>query len=110
MHPGLLDSLERLKAHFAEDCRCLGMYSWGSFGTSHADAYSDIDVAVVIVDDAYRDVKRELPGICEDIFGNLVAWLPEGESDNLVNYAFLFPYRDDLLLYDLKLVTASWAA
>jgi predicted nucleotidyltransferase len=83
------------------------MYAWGSLGTPHADAYSDIDVAVVIADDDYRDVERELPGICQAIFGDLVAWLPEGEGESRVNYAFLFRHGEDLLLYDLTLIAAS---
>ena len=107
MDPRLTSSLARLADRFREDPRCLGMFLWGSMGQGNEDAHSDVDVALVIRDEAYGAVRDELRAICEEICGPIAVWLPEGESAEACNYAFLFEAGDDLLLYDFTVMSGS---
>ena len=102
-HPGLRDSLARIEAHFHADRRCAAMYLWGSLGNATADTYSDVDIAIVVDDSKYQDVKFELRSLCEMLCGPILAWLPEGEKNQSCNFAFLFAFEDELLLYDFYL-------
>jgi len=108
MHPKLLEGLDRVQQEFRDDQRCLAMFLWGSAGKATADEFSDLDVAVVVRQDDYRTLKKEVPAVCERTFGRIVAWMPEGEQDEFVNYAFLFRADGDLLLCDLALVSENW--
>ena len=105
MHPVLTESLDRLKAHFSQEERCLGIYLWGSLGNQTADGFSDVDVAVVVRSEDYAAVKAELRSVCETHCGPILVWMAEGESADFVNYAFLFESGEDLLLYDVALLT-----
>ena len=109
IHPGLHETLAKLEAHFLADSRCAAMYLWGSLGKGNADSFSDVDVAIVIHDEHYQAVKSELQSVCERLCGPLLAWLPEGERPHTCNFAFLFAYDDEVLLYDcfLSSVTAA---
>jgi predicted nucleotidyltransferase len=110
MHPGLEESLNRLQAHFTVDKRCVAMYLWGSLGAGTADAFSDVDVALVVNDDAYEAVRNELRTACEALCGPILVWLPEGETPDCGNYAFVFEREGEQLLYDFYLSKASHAA
>ncbi len=83
------------------------MYLHGSIGRGETDAYSDIDVCAVIEDDHYEAVRGEMRSICEDLFGPIVIWLPEGEQPRYCNFAFLFEHGDELLLTDFDIVARS---
>jgi hypothetical protein len=107
MNPVLQRTAEGLEEHFRSDHRCLGIYLWGSAGRGTADVYSDLDLAVVVRDDAFAAVKADLRSTCERLCGKIQGWLPEGERDQFGNYAFLFEAQSHLLLCDLSLMTAS---
>ena len=108
IHPQLLNTLEQLRDRCNEDNRCVGMYFWGSLSTDTADSHSDIDVCAVVKKECYADFKRDVPAICESIFGEPVAWMPEGERPEKVNYAFLFRFNDEILLYDFRVISESF--
>lgn len=108
MHPFLKRTIERIEQQFRADDRCLGIYLWGSAGKGAEDEYSDVDIAVVVRDEAYPTVKDELQSLCERLCGKIHAWLPEGEQDQFCNFAFLFEAGSELLLYDLSLMTGTF--
>src|SRR5262249_32207157 len=107
VNPLLAESLQRVEAHFRQDARCVAMYLWGSLGKGTADAFSDVDAALAIRDADYASMRDELPGICGPVCGKILVWLPEGESPDACNYAFLFESGDHLLLYDLTITKVS---
>jgi hypothetical protein len=110
MHPLLHKTLENAERHFRADDRCLGLYLFGSSGKGTDDAYSDLDLAIVVRGEAYEAMKREFRQTCERICGPVQVWLPEGEQDQFCNYAFLFPAGEQLLLCDFSLLTGSFLA
>ncbi len=105
MHPILLEKLEKLQKHIKGDDRCPAMYLGGSIAGNTADEFSDVDAYLLIRETDYAEFKKEFYTVCRTIFGNILVWLPEAESPAFVNYAFLFPAGDDLLLYDIALIT-----
>ncbi len=109
IHPGLRASLARIEAHFQADRRCAAMYLWGSLGNETADAYSDVDLAIVVDDLEYEAVKSELRSLCERLCGPILAWLPEGERPQSCNFAFLFACDDAVLLYDFYISSVGEA-
>jgi hypothetical protein len=110
MQPSLYKVLETAERHSRADDRCLGLYLFGSSGRGTDDAYSDLDLAIVVRDDAYEPIKREFRATCERICGPIQVWLPEGERDQFCNFAFLFEAGGHLLLCDFSLLTASFLA
>ena len=108
MHASLLEGLDRAQRELQSDDRCLAVFLWGSAGSKTADEFSDLDVAVVVRDDCYASLKEDVPALCERTFGRPIAWIPEGEQDAFVNYAFLFKAGADLLLCDLMVVSETW--
>jgi hypothetical protein len=107
MHPLLEQTAAKIEQFFRKDDRCLGLFLWGSAGRGTDDAYSDLDLGIVVRDEAFAAVKGELRSICEEICGGTHGWLPEGERDQFGNYAFLFEAEGCLLLCDFSLMTAS---
>lgn len=107
MDPSLTESLDRIVAHFRADSRCVGIYLWGSLGAGTADPHSDVDVALVIRDEEYVTVRDELRPLCDRLCGPTLVWLPEGETPDFCNYAFLFEAEDRVLLYDLQVMRHS---
>ena len=105
MHPVLADSLERLQKRLSEDKRCLGIFLSGSYAKQTADEYSDLDLVVVAERSDYKGFRDSLHKVCEETVGVISAWLPEGETPESVNYAFLFEAGDDILLYDILVIT-----
>ncbi len=108
MHPHLLASLDALVEHYREDPRCLAMCLHGSIGRGETDAYSDVDVGVVVRDECHEEVRDELRGVCERLCGRVEVWLPEGEAPAYCNHAFLFRGPGgDVLLCDFEVVAES---
>jgi len=105
LRPELTRGLERLLETLRGYDACLGIYLWGAHSTNTADEFSDLDVAVVVRDSDYESVKSNLRSCCDSCFGTTVGWLPEGERDGIVNYAFLFESGHELLLADLLLLS-----
>src|SRR5262249_54552128 len=110
MHPILSATLEKAERHFRADDRCLGLYLFGAAGRGSDDAYSDLDLAIVVRDEAYAAMKQDFRETCERICGPIQVWLPEGEREQFCNYAFLFEAGEHLLLCDFSLLTASFLA
>src|SRR5947208_3323375 len=108
MRPYLKQTIDLLEPHFRADSRCLGIYLWGSAGKGTEDAYSDVDIAIVVRDEDFAAIKSELPAICERICGPIAVWLPEGASEHACNFAFLFQADSTLLLYDFTVVTRKY--
>ena len=107
MHPILLESLKRLQDRLVQDERCVGMFLAGSMANGTADEWSDVDVVAVLRADDYPSMKREFRAICEADCGKLLVWLPEGEREQSVNYAFLFEVENRVHLYDFSICTTS---
>ena len=107
MHQVLLDSLDRLQRRLALDDRCLGMFLAGSIGNNTADDWSDVDAVAVLRDDGYAALKSEFPAICTADCGPILIWLPEGERDDSVNFAFLYEVEDRVHLYDFSIFSAT---
>lgn len=109
MHPRLYETLEQAEQQFRADPRCLGLYLFGSVGKGTDDPYSDLDLGVVVGDEVYGSVKAEFRSLCGRICGPVVAWLPEGEREGFVNFAFLFESGGELLLGDFSLMARGFA-
>jgi hypothetical protein len=107
MHPVLMEKLNGLERRLRNDERCVGMYLGGSIAGKTADEFSDVDAYLLVRAADYAGFKKEFYAVCQTIFGKILVWLPEAESPTFVNYAFLFPAGDDLLLYDIALLTAE---
>jgi predicted nucleotidyltransferase len=107
MHQVLLDSLERLRQRLEHDDRCLGMFLSGSMANGSADEWSDVDVVAVLRDEQYAELKAEFRAICAADCGPILVWLPEGERDESVNFAFLFEVEDRVHLYDFSIFSAN---
>jgi hypothetical protein len=108
MHPLLKQKTGKVEQHFRSDDRCEGLFLWGSAGKGTDDAYSDLDLGIVVRDEAFGAVKGELRSVCEQLCGKIQGWLPEGEQDQFGNYAFLFEAEDCLLLCDFSLMSATF--
>jgi hypothetical protein len=107
IHPVLTESFERLRAYFEADERCVGMFLWGSLDNGTADAWSDVDVSAVFRDEDYQQVKAEMRSICDSLCGPILVWLPEGETKEAVNFAFLFNVEDRVHLYDFSIFSVK---
>ena len=104
MHPAMADSLKRLLKRLSEDKRCLGIFLSGSYAKQTEDEYSDLDLVVVAERSGYTEFRDSLRRVCEEIMGSIPAWLPEGETPEAVNYAFLFEAEDGIFLYDVYVI------
>ena len=69
--------LRTIVAHYDQDPRILAIVVFGSLGRGNWDALSDIDLDVVIADDARIDVVDELRQLC-------AAFSPLGEHAALI--------------------------
>ncbi len=103
MHPHLLQSLQRLQDHYAQDQRCLGAFLSGSIGAGTTDDWSDVDLDAVFRDEDYAAVKAECRAVCEALCGPILVWLPEGEGEHGVNFAFLYEAEGRTHLYDFTI-------
>jgi len=100
----MADSLKRLLKRLSEDKRCLGIFLSGSYAKQTEDEYSDLDLVVVAERSGYTEFRDSLRRVCEEIMGSIPAWLPEGETPEAVNYAFLFEAEDGIFLYDVYVI------
>jgi len=103
----LCAALQRMRRRFEADGRCQAMCLWGSAASGAADEHSDLDVSVVLADEAYDPFVAGLKSLCEEVCGPIEAWLPEGQATGFCNWAFLYRDGDDVLLVDLLTVSAS---
>jgi hypothetical protein len=110
MHPHLRATIDRFTAHFAADGRCVGLHLKGSGGSGTDDAYSDVDLEMVVEDAHYGAVAAELRPLCERVCGRIALWFPEGVRPESCNYAFLFEHAGEQFLYDFALATRSAVA
>jgi hypothetical protein len=107
MHPHLRATIDRFTTLFAPDARCAGLHLKGSGGAGTDDAYSDVDLELVVQDADYGAVSAELPAVCERVCGAIRLWFPEGGRADGCNYAFLFEHGGESFLYDFSVVTRS---
>jgi hypothetical protein len=107
MHAHLRATIDRFTALFAPDARCAGLHLKGSGGAGTDDAYSDVDLELVVQDAAYGAVSAELRAVCERVCGAIRLWFPEGVRADGCNYAFLFEHEGQSFLYDFSIVTRS---
>lgn len=106
VNSALVVCLRALEEEFRRDPRCAGIYLWGSAGRGEEDAWSDLDLAVVVREGDYEAVREEARGTCERLCGRIVGWLPEGEAPGFCNFACLIEAGENVLLCDLLLLTA----
>ena len=103
----LLESIQRLEAHYRADDRCTGIFLWGSAGREDADDFSDVDFGVVARDADYATLRAELEEVCNRVCGTLTLWLPEADMEGFCSIAFLYRDADEVLLYDFMMVSES---
>lgn len=108
MHPHLLQSLQRLQDHYARDERCLGAFLSGSIGAGTTDDWSDVDLDAVFRDQDYPAAKAECRAVCESLCGPILVWLPEGEGEHRVNFAFLYEAEGRSHLYDFMICDVTF--
>jgi hypothetical protein len=59
-------------------------------------------------DEDYAAVKAECRAVCEQLCGPILVWLPEGEGDHGVNYAFLYEADGRTHLYDFTICDVTF--
>jgi predicted nucleotidyltransferase len=57
--------IKRAKEVLAADERVLAAYLVGGFAIGHADAWSDVDLQVIVTDEAAEDIKASWPAVAE---------------------------------------------
>ncbi len=105
MHEYSMQTINRLTEHFKNDLRCIGVLLHGSGGQGTDDIYSDIDLTVVVDEKDYTDIRNSLRTLCSSICGDIKLWVPEGERQDYVNFAFLFEAEERQFLGDLAIFT-----
>jgi predicted nucleotidyltransferase len=97
---GRLASLDRLSKHrkllehavarFGDDVRVVGLVAGGSLAHGAADFYSDVDLYIVVQDEAFGEIFAERDAIVEAVgsplFGFIVDPVPGGSTDHIVLY------------------------
>ncbi len=100
MIDGRLSSLDRLSKHrkllehavarFRDDVRVVGLVAGGSLAHGAADFYSDVDLYIVVQDEAFDEIFAERDAIVEAVgsplFGFIVDPMPGGSTDHIVIY------------------------
>ena len=107
IHAHLKYCINTLADVWKNDPRAVAFALEGSGGRGNDDQWSDGDVMVVVKDDSYADVHREMRELMEKYCGKIRMWLPEGEAERCVNYAFLFEKDDEQFLFDHSLFCES---
>lgn len=107
------DLLERAVANLRADDRAVGLVLSGSLSRAGADFYSDIDLYVVVRDEAFDSIFAERDIIAEAVgaplFSFVVDPVPGGSQDHIVIYPgpvkvdFMY-YRESDLVPDRKWV------
>ncbi len=82
--------LERAVARFRDDVRVLGLVLGGSLAQGVADFHSDIDLYMVVRDEAFDGIFAErdalVPAVGSPLFGFDVDPIPGGSTDHIVIY------------------------
>jgi predicted nucleotidyltransferase len=82
--------LERAFARFRYDIRAVGLVVGGALARGGADSYSDVDLYVVVRDEAFEDILAERNSTAEAVgsplFGFAVDPVPGGSTDHIVLY------------------------
>ena len=100
MHEYLRHCIGILREFWENDSRSVAFAMNGSGGRSADDEWSDADVLLVVRDEAFSSVRADIRGLMERLCGQIKIWLPDGESDRCVNYAFLFEKDGEQFLMD----------
>lgn len=79
---------ERLLEVAARDDRIVGVLDYGSSSEGRADAWSDVDVAVFVRDDAFEDFERE--------------WKQWAAQFGTLLLAFISPFEHPWVVYDTQ--------
>ena len=107
MHPYFTQCLNKLTDHWEKDPRALAFAMSGSGGRGVDDEWSDLDVILVTSDDAYASICREMKELMGSVCGDIYIWLPEGETEKSVNYAFIFDKDGEQFLFDHAVICES---
>jgi predicted nucleotidyltransferase len=97
---GRLSSLDRLRKHrklleravarFQDDVRAVGLVAGGSLVHGAADFYSDVDLYIVVQDEAVDRIFAERNTIVESVGSPLFSFdvdpMPGGSTDHIVIY------------------------
>jgi predicted nucleotidyltransferase len=82
--------LEHAVARFRDDVRVVGLVAGGSLAHGAADFYSDVDLYIVVQDEAFDEIFAERDAIVEAVgsplFGFIVDPMPGGSTDHIVIY------------------------
>ena len=100
MHEYLRQCIKELAHIWEKDPCTLAFALNGSGGRGNDDMWSDADVVLVVSDESYSSVCQEMPLLMQRICGKIHLWLPEGEQERCVNYAFLFEKSCEQFLFD----------
>jgi predicted nucleotidyltransferase len=88
--------LEHAVARFRDDVRVVGLVAGGSLAHGAADFYSDIDLYIVVLDEAFDELFAERDTIVEAVgsplFGFTVDPMPGGSTDHIVIYEGLVKF------------------
>jgi hypothetical protein len=96
----LEEAVPRLQA----DGRLLGVAVGGSWNSAEMDRFSDLDLVIAVVDDAFEAVMRERPRIARGLGDYLAGFTGEHVGEPRV---FICLYGPPLLHVDLKFVRMS---
>jgi predicted nucleotidyltransferase len=82
--------LERAVARFGDDARIVGLVAGGSLAHGAADFYSDVDLYIVVRDEAFDQVFAERDAVVEAVgsplFGFTVDPMPGSSTDHIIIY------------------------
>jgi predicted nucleotidyltransferase len=82
--------LERAVARLRDDARVVGLVVGGSLARGAADPYSDVDLYVVVRDEAFDGVLAERDAVAREVGSPLFAFdvdpVPGGSTDRIVVY------------------------
>ena len=107
MHTHLRECIRSLTDFWQKDPRAIAFAMNGSGGRGKDDEWSDGDVALVVADEAYLSVYNEMRELMSRHCGDIHLWLPEGETERCVNFAFLFEKDGEQFLMDHALFCES---
>jgi predicted nucleotidyltransferase len=82
--------LERAVARFRDDVRVVGLVAGGSLAHGGTDFYSDVDLYIVVKDEAFDEIFAErnvaAEAVSSPLFGYVVDPMPGGSTDHIVIY------------------------
>ena len=107
MHPYYTQCVNLLTEHWEKDPRALAFAMNGSGGRGGDDEWSDLDVILAVSDDAYAAICAEMKELMGRVCGDIYLWLPEGETDKSVNYAFIIEHDGEQFLFDHSVLCES---